>query len=120
MLVLLLKNTKQQNRKEPAQMPIHLLTKPLVSGLLISLSINSWAQKENTYAIGAKFFKLNGKPHIIRCGEMDFAHMPKGDGKHRSQLAKAKVLNTVCAYLFGICKKNSRSVYLGQKLFKNI
>ena len=81
-------------------MRIHLLTKTLVSGLLINLSINSRAQKENTYAIGAKSFQLNGKLDVIRCGEMDFAHMPKGEGKQRLQMAKAMGLNTVCAYLF--------------------
>ena len=81
-------------------MRIHLLTKTLVSGLLINLSINSRAQKENTFARGAEYFELNGKPHIIRCGEMHFARMPKAEAKQRLQMAKAMGLNTVCAYLF--------------------
>jgi len=101
-------------------MPIHLLTEPLVFGLLITLAINSWARIENTFALGAEYFELNGKQYVIRCGEMHFARMPKAGWKQRLQMAKAKGLNTVCAYLSGTCKKNSRSVYLGQKLFKNI
>lgn len=81
-------------------MRIHLLTKTLVLGLLISLSINSWAQKENTFAIGAESFELNGKPYVIRCGEMHFVLIPKAEWKQRLQMAKAMGLNTVCAYLF--------------------
>lgn len=81
-------------------MRIHLLTKTLVLGLLIGLSINGWAQKENTFAIGAESFELNGKPYVIRCGEMHFARIPKAEWKQRLQMAKAMGLNTVCAYLF--------------------
>jgi beta-galactosidase len=81
-------------------MRIHLLTKTLVSGLLITLSVNSRAQKENTFALGAEFFELNGKLDVIRCGEMHFACMPKAGWKQRLQMAKAMGLNTVCAYLF--------------------
>ncbi|MDQ0966546.1 hypothetical protein QFZ20_001949 [Flavobacterium sp. W4I14] len=78
----------------------HLLTKPLVVGLLISLSINSQAQKENTFAIGAESFELNGKPYVICAGEKHFARMPKAGEKQRLQRARAMGLNTVCAYLF--------------------
>lgn len=98
-------------------MRIHLLTKTLVLGLLITLSINSWAQKENTFAIGAKSFKLNGKPCVIRCGEMHFARMPKAGLKQRLQMAKAMGLNTVCTYLFGTCKKNNPTSLPGSKTF---
>ena len=120
MLVLLLKNTKQQNRKEPAQMRIHLPTKTLVSGLLISLSINSRAQKENTFAIGAESFELNGKPYVIRCGEMHFARMPKAGWKQRLQMAKAMGLNTVCAYLFWNMQEKQPDQFTWAKPFSKI
>lgn len=81
-------------------MRIHLLTKTLVLGLLITLSINSRAQKENTFAIGAESFELNGKPYVIRFGEMHFAPIPKAGLKQCLQMAKTMGLNTVCAYLF--------------------
>ncbi|KIO75623.1 hypothetical protein TH53_19605 [Pedobacter lusitanus] len=53
-----------------------------------------------TFEIGKKDFELNGKPFIIRCGEMHFARIPKADWRHRLKMAKAMGLNTVCAYLF--------------------
>ncbi|MBV4360621.1 beta-galactosidase [Pinibacter aurantiacus] len=54
----------------------------------------------NTFAIGKESFLLNGKPFVIRCGEMHFARVPREYWQHRLQMAKAMGLNTVCAYLF--------------------
>jgi len=54
----------------------------------------------NTFAIGKESFLLNGKPFVIRCGEMHFARVPREYWLHRLQMAKAMGLNTVCAYLF--------------------
>ncbi|MBT2560847.1 beta-galactosidase [Pedobacter sp. ISL-68] len=88
-------------------MRIHLLTKTLVLGLLISLSINSWAQKENTFAIGNGSFELNGKPYVIGCGEMHFAHIPKAEWKQRLQMAKAMGLIRFALTYFGICTKSN-------------
>ncbi|TCD17208.1 hypothetical protein EZ456_23365 [Pedobacter psychrodurus] len=81
-------------------MHTHLLKKTFVLGLLITISINSWAQKQNTFIIGAESFELNGKPNVIRCGEMHFARIPEADWKQRLQMAKVMGLNKVCAYLF--------------------
>lgn len=69
--------------------------------LLQTLSVT--AQDHSTsvpFSIGDSSFLLNGKPYIIRCGEMHFARVPKEYWRHRLQMAKAMGLNTVCAYLF--------------------
>ncbi len=58
------------------------------------------ATKASTFTIGENDFLLNGKPYVIRCGEMHFARIPKEYWRHRLQMAKAMGLNTVCAYLF--------------------
>lgn len=81
-------------------MHVPLLKKIFTLALLISLSAGSWAQKATTFAIGTESFELNGKPYVIRCGEMHFARIPKKEWKQRLQMAKAMGLNTVCAYLF--------------------
>jgi beta-galactosidase len=67
--------------------------------LLILSSWQSFAQKQ-TFAIGDDAFELNGKPYVIRCGEMHFARIPKAEWRNRLKMAKAMGLNTVCAYLF--------------------
>ena len=64
-------------------------------------STNAFSQKpQQTFAIGTDDFLLNGKPYVIRCGEMHYARMPKAYWRQRLKMAKAMGLNTVCAYLF--------------------
>ena len=57
-------------------------------------------QQASSFAIGETHFLLNGKPFLIRCGEMHFARIPKAYWRHRLQMARAMGLNAVCAYLF--------------------
>jgi len=52
------------------------------------------------FGIGSESFLLQGKPFVIRCGEMHFARIPRAYWRHRLQMAKAMGLNTICAYLF--------------------
>jgi beta-galactosidase len=52
------------------------------------------------FKIGENDFLMNGKPFVIRCGELHFARIPKEYWVHRLKMAKAMGLNTVCAYLF--------------------
>ena len=54
----------------------------------------------HTFAIGPETFLLDGKPFVIRCGEIHFARVPREYWQHRLQMAKAMGLNTVCVYLF--------------------
>ena len=66
-------------------------------------TVNLLAQDKTTtasFSIGAESFLLNGKPFVIRCGEMHFARIPKEYWVHRLKMAKAMGLNTVCEYLF--------------------
>ncbi|NCI46574.1 beta-galactosidase [Sediminibacterium soli] len=75
--------------------------KLIVALLLLFAHCNLFAQKtERAFAIGDSSFLLNGKPYVIRCGEMHFARIPKPYWRQRLQMAKAMGLNTVCAYLF--------------------
>lgn len=53
-----------------------------------------------TFVIGEKDFLLDGKPFLIRCGEMHFSRIPREYWAHRLRMAHAMGLNTVCAYLF--------------------
>ncbi|MGB8353249.1 MAG: beta-galactosidase [Chthoniobacteraceae bacterium] len=57
-------------------------------------------QSPHTFEIGKRDFLLDGKPFIIRCGEMHFARVPREYWRHRIQLLHAMGMNAVCAYLF--------------------
>lgn len=73
----------------------------LFAFLLLLVGTNAMGQgSSQTFAIGTEAFELNGKPYVIRCGEMHFARIPKAEWRNRLQMAKAMGLNTVCAYLF--------------------
>lgn len=56
--------------------------------------------QQPAFTINDSAFMLNGRPTVIRCGEMHFARVPKQYWRHRLQMAKAMGLNAVCAYLF--------------------
>ena len=56
--------------------------------------------RASTFTIGPTDFLLDGKPFLIRCGEMHFARVPREYWEHRLKMAHAMGLNTVCAYLF--------------------
>jgi beta-galactosidase len=53
-----------------------------------------------TFAIGENDFLLNGKPYVIRCGEIHSDRVPPEYWRNRLQMCKAMGLNTVCAYLY--------------------
>lgn len=54
----------------------------------------------HSFSIGDQDFLLDGKPFLIRCGEMHFGRVPVEYWQHRLRMARAMGLNTVCAYLF--------------------
>ncbi|HEY3755446.1 MAG TPA: beta-galactosidase family protein [Opitutaceae bacterium] len=55
---------------------------------------------EHTFAIGTQSFELDGKPFVIRCGEIHFARVPREYWRQRLQMCRAMGLNAVCVYLF--------------------
>lgn len=65
-----------------------------------SAATNTSIIPSTNFKIGEQDFLVNGKPYVIRCGEMHFARIPKEYWVHRLKMAKAMGLNTVCAYLF--------------------
>jgi beta-galactosidase len=55
---------------------------------------------DHTFAIGENDFLLDGKPIVIRCGEVHAARVPAEYWRHRLKMLKSMGMNTVCAYLF--------------------
>ncbi|HSI86326.1 MAG TPA: beta-galactosidase [Candidatus Methylacidiphilales bacterium] len=54
----------------------------------------------HTFEIGKDDFLLDGKPFVVRCGEIHFPRVPREYWEHRLEMCKAMGLNTVCVYLF--------------------
>jgi beta-galactosidase len=70
-----------------------------LSALLLVAGLSAKAAG-SSFAIGETEFLLDGKPFLVRCGEMHFARIPPEYWQHRLRMARAMGLNTVCAYLF--------------------
>ena len=58
------------------------------------------AAAPHTFAIGESTFLLDGRPFVIRCGEIHFARVPREYWRHRLQMCRAMGLNAICVYLF--------------------
>lgn len=80
--------------------PASLRLSALLCGALLMVSQAKAAPPAHSFAIGEKDFLLDGKPFVIRSGEMHFSRIPKEYWRHRLQMIKAAGFNTVCAYLF--------------------
>jgi beta-galactosidase len=72
--------------------------------LMISISLGSLAndpvQGKRTFTIGKNSFLLDGKPFVIRAGELHYPRIPREYWEHRIQMCKAMGMNTICIYIF--------------------
>ena len=68
--------------------------------LLCSVGMAHAQQNQGDFQAGNREFLLNGKPFIIRAGEIHYSRIPKAYWDHRIKMAKAMGMNTVCIYLF--------------------
>ena len=75
---------------------------PLAAGCLLPLAARAQGLPANphTFTIGTDDFLLDGKPYVIRCGELHFPRIPREYWLHRLKMAHAMGLNAVCVYLF--------------------
>ena len=86
----------------------------LIMLLIISKS-NS--QKKGNFEVGKNEFLLNGKPYIIRAGELHYPRIPRAYWDHRIKMCKAMGMNTICIYLFWNYHEEDQGVFdfSGQK-----
>lgn len=68
--------------------------------LLMSIGIINAQPQSSNFKAGTNEFVLNGKPFIIRAGELHYSRIPKQYWENRIQMCKAMGMNTICIYLF--------------------
>lgn len=69
--------------------------------LLITVTIQAQSSgKAGSFEAGEKAFLLNGKPFLVRAGEIHFPRIPREYWEQRIQMCKAMGMNTICIYLF--------------------
>ncbi len=72
----------------------------LILALLLFASALGAAQAAHTFGWKGEDFLLDGKPFVIRGGEMHFSRIPRAHWRSRLRMMKAMGLNTVGTYLF--------------------
>lgn len=72
----------------------------LAGALFAAASFAAPITGQHTFSVGENDFLLDGKPFVIRCGEMHFARIPRAYWRQRLQMVKACGFNAVCAYMF--------------------
>jgi beta-galactosidase len=77
-------------------------TAKLILAIVIFMAMTAQAQvsKSGTFEAGDKTFLLNGKPFVVRAGEIHFPRIPREYWEQRIQMCKAMGMNTICIYLF--------------------
>ena len=58
------------------------------------------ASPKHTFEIGEKDFLLDGKPFLIRCGEIHYERIPHEYWRHRLKMLRAMGCNAVGCYMF--------------------
>ena len=53
-----------------------------------------------TFEIGENDFLLDGKPFVVRCGEVHYARIPRDYWQHRLRMLRAMGCNAVGCYMF--------------------
>ena len=58
------------------------------------------AVRPHTFEIGESEFLLDGKPFLVRCGEIHYARIPREYWRHRLKMLRAMGCNAVGCYMF--------------------
>ncbi|GLH71504.1 beta-galactosidase [Geothrix limicola] len=58
------------------------------------------APKPVSFTVQGERFLLDGKPFVIRSGEMHYPRVPRADWRDRMKKMRAMGLNTLCTYVF--------------------
>lgn len=73
-----------------------------MTGLLLALSLSTpaYAALPKSFAVEGAHFVRDGKPHVIRSGEIHYPRVPREYWRDRMQKARAMGLNTIQTYVF--------------------
>ena len=72
----------------------------LLAILALAISTLSMAEPKHMFKVQGDHFTLDGKPFVIRSGEMHYPRIPRQYWADRLAKARAMGLNTICTYVF--------------------
>lgn len=83
----------------PVERTMHVVAR-CIAAMLAASAVASAQNAAHTFTIGEQDFLHDGKPIVLRSGEMHAARVPREYWRHRLEMIRAMGCNTVCAYLF--------------------
>ena len=75
----------------------------VLASLLLAMTLcfsSCQSKAPQTFEVGEGSFLLDGKPFVVKAGELHFARIPREYWEHRIEMVKAQGMNTVCLYVF--------------------
>jgi beta-galactosidase len=69
------------------------------------------AARPRTFEIGEREFLLDGKPFLVRCGEVHYARIPREYWGHRLKMLRAMGCNAVGCYMFWNFHEREKGVF---------
>ena len=79
--------------------------------LLASAAVSILSAFSATFEIGEKDFLLDGKPFVVRCGEVHYARIPRDYWQHRLRMLRAMGCNAVGCYMFWNFHEREKGVF---------
>ena len=76
-----------------------LVLAPLLLAMTLCFS-SCQSKAPQTFEVGEGSFLLDGKPFVVKAGELHFARIPREYWEHRIEMVKAQGMNAVCLYVF--------------------
>ncbi|HLK13735.1 MAG TPA: beta-galactosidase family protein [Fimbriimonadaceae bacterium] len=72
----------------------------MLTSLTLALCLATGHAPRHTFSPGPDSWLMDGKPYLVRSGEMHYARVPRAYWADRMKRAKAMGLNTICTYVF--------------------
>ena len=79
--------------------------------LLASAAASVLSAYSATFEIGEKDFLLDGRPFVVRCGEVHYARIPRDYWQHRLKMLRAMGCNAVGCYMFWNFHEREKGVF---------
>ena len=67
---------------------------------VLAVTLGALCVTARSFEVGEKDFLLDGKPFVVRCGEVHYARIPRAYWRHRLQMLRAMGCNAVGCYMF--------------------
>ena len=78
---------------------------------VLAVTLGALCAMARSFEVGEKDFLLDGKPFVVRCGEVHYARIPRAYWRHRLQMLRAMGCNAVGCYMFWNFHEREKGAY---------